>query len=235
MKKLAIFVEGQTEQIFVRKLVVEVIGQNAVNIESIKVTGGKKVKEQWIRINAFQLDPHKDYYVQIIDCGGDKNVVSKIRDNYDSLVTAGFSAIIGIRDVFPDFTFAEVPKLRNGLKYGMKTTPFEVTFALGVMEIESWFLTEHTHFARLDPALTLDVIKAHCGFDPSIDDMQKQPHPAADLNDIYQIAGLDYTKSKDEVKRTVDVLDYYRLYAEIPKKLPDLKLVVDVLDTFLAT
>ena len=234
MKKLAIFVEGQTEQIFVQKLVVEVIGQNAVNIESIKVTGGRRIKKQWIRINAFQPDPHREYYVQIIDCAGDDRVKSEIRDNYDTLVNAGYSAIVGIRDVYPKFTFAEIPKLRENLKYGMKTKPFEAIFVLGVMEIEAWFLSEHTHFRKLDPALTLDAINTTCGFDPSVDDMQLRPHPSADLDEIYHIAHLHYAKNKDTVQRTVDVLNYASLYAEIPKKLPDLKRVVDVLDSFLS-
>jgi len=39
VKKLAIFVEGQTEQIFVEKLLKEIAGRNRIAIEVIAVNG----------------------------------------------------------------------------------------------------------------------------------------------------------------------------------------------------
>jgi hypothetical protein len=96
---------------------------------------------------------------------------------YQEAVAAGFGAIVGIRDVFPEFSYRDIPSLRRGLRLYLKTNPLEVKFILGVMEIETWFIAEHTHLQKIDPILTPDLIKARLGFDPSIDDIQLRPHP----------------------------------------------------------
>jgi hypothetical protein len=56
MNKLAIFVEGQTEQLFVEKLILEVAGENNVRIEKRKVTGGTTCKRRMKLIEAVKDD-----------------------------------------------------------------------------------------------------------------------------------------------------------------------------------
>ena len=138
-----------------------------------------------------------------------------------------------MRDVYCNFTHAEIPLLRSGLRLRLKTKPVEVKFVLGVMEIETWFIEEHTHLQRLHSSLTPGLIKSRLGFDPSTDDIQLRPHPTEDLDNIYHLAGLKYAKDKNRVQRTVSVLDYERIYIELPSKLPDLKILVDTITKFL--
>jgi hypothetical protein len=168
-----------------------------------------------------------------VDCAADNRVKSEIRDNYDSLVESGYSAIIGVRDVYPDFSRAEIPKLRTALDYKIKTKPIRVVFALGVMEIETWFVCEHTHFSRLSPQLTCACIRAHLGFDPETEDIQMRPNPAADLDSAYCLAGLRYTKSRRSVQRTLQLLDYASMYLTVANRLPDLKSLVQSIEKFL--
>lgn len=234
MKKLAIFVEGQTEQIFIKRLVTEIAGRHRVAIQECRATGGTHSTPRLARLYGSPSGQNTEYFVLIFDCGADIRVKSQILENYDSLVSSGYSAIIGVRDVFPDFTYSQIPELRAGLRYRLKTKPIEVIFALGVMEIETWFIAEHTHFLRLNVQLTTSHINARLGFDPSRQDMQLRPNPAKDLDAIYRLADFTYNKHRSCTQRTVDLLDYAIIYMELIHRLPDLKTLVKSLDAFLS-
>jgi hypothetical protein len=234
MRKLAVFVEGLTEQLFIDKFIAEIAGRHTLAIEHRKVTGGKGSSARWVRLWASSPDPQQNYFILIVDCSADNRVKSEIRDHYDSLVSSAYTAIIGIRDVFPDFAHADVPKVRSFLEYGMKTKPLHVVFALGVMEIETWFICEHTHFGRLDTQLTNARISGSLGFDPYSDDIQLRPTPAADLDSVYRLVGQRYSKNRRSLQRTVDLLDYGYLYLSVMHRIPDLKTLVRSIDAFLS-
>ena len=102
------------------------------------------------------------------------------------------------------------------------------------MEIETWFISEYTHFQKLHASLTPDYIKTKLGIDPRNDDIQLRPHPAEDLDNIYRLIGRSYSKNKDQVQEIVELLDYERLYFELPNRIPDLKVLVDTIDKFLS-
>ena len=44
MEKMAIFVEGQTEQVFAQELVYAVAGRHRVHIDSVRAHGGRAIK-----------------------------------------------------------------------------------------------------------------------------------------------------------------------------------------------
>lgn len=234
MKKLAVFVEGQTEQIFVERLLQEAAGKHSIIIEKHQALGGQSARRYLRLIQAASPKTTQEFYAQIVDCRADNRVGSDVRDSYEGLIAAGFSSILAIRDVSPDFKPNEVEKLRAGLRYKIKTTPVEVDFVLGVMEVEAWFIAEHTHFERISPALTPDLIKARLGFDPRTDDFQQRLHPAEDLKSCYRLVGQTYNKNAAIVQRTVSALDYERVWLELPSRFPDLKALVMAIDKFLA-
>lgn len=151
----------------------------------------------------------------------------------EGLIDAGFSSIVAIRDVSPDFEPSEVEKLRAGLRYKLRTKPVEVVFVLGVMEVEAWFIAEHTHFEKISPSLTPDLIKTKLGFDPRTDDLQQRTRPAEDLKSCYRLVGHTYNKNAAIVQRTVSVLDYERVWLELPSRFPDVKELVTAIDNFL--
>ncbi len=149
MSKLAIFVEGQTEQIFVEKLV-------------------------------RYLGSHRNISIQVQRLeGGSKNIKSDIIERYNGLIASGYQAIIGIRDVYP-IPRNSIQRLRDGLAFLLPTRPFPPLFVLGIMEIETWFLAEHTHFLHIHPDLTINRIQQNFGFNPSIDDLQIRDRPSKD-------------------------------------------------------
>lgn len=234
MKKMAIFVEGLTELKFIDRLLREIVTDRSLQIIHAKASGGARGSRRVLRVAPMHgVQLARNYFFLIVDSGTDNRVGSDIRDNYESLAAQGYSSIIGVRDVRPDFSFAELSKLRSGLCYRLKTKPIQVLFVLGVMEIEAWFLAEHSHYSRIHPAITPLRIQADLGFDPICDDMQLRVNPAQDLHDSYALEGFAYRKKSAQIQRTIDALDYADIYCDHPKKFPDVANFLNALDAFL--
>jgi hypothetical protein len=229
VKKMAVFVEGQTELLFVERLLLEITDGKSLHIVTYRLKG-----DELKRLSL--SDPSSDlhYYVQIVDCTSDGRVKSAILERYDGLVSAGFGVIVGMRDVYPDFEFSKIPQLRMGLQTRLRTKPVRVLFVLAVMELEAWFLAEYTHFPRIHPRLTVERIKAALGFDASVDDLQRRKHPAQDLNNIYRLEGLDYTKQRANALRTVEALDWDEVYLRLGARFDDVKNMVECFEEFLS-
>ena len=174
----------------------------------------------------------KDYSVIILNSGSDSRVASDIRERYESLVNAGYSQIVGIRDVRPEVSVNEIPRLRRGLRYRLKTKPVDPLFVLSVMETEAWFLAEFTHFLCIHEHLTISRIVQAFGFDPETEDMQLRPEPAKDLSNIYGLEGHAYTKRSNNIQRTIDALDYCRIYLEHGDRFSDLGSFITLLEDF---
>ena len=112
MNRLAMFVEGYTEVVFVKKLIEEIAGHNKVQIEHWSVRGGSSTR-RIMQLQAGQPNTGQRYFVLIMDCGGDELVKSRIREEHENFTNKGYSKIIGIRDVRPKFNYADIPKLRH--------------------------------------------------------------------------------------------------------------------------
>ena len=78
MKKLAIFVEGKTEQIFVNKLLREIAGTINISIE-IQSQEGRKFVE--VIMKDIETSATK-FFVLIYNSGGDRRVASDIKKQY---------------------------------------------------------------------------------------------------------------------------------------------------------
>ena len=234
INKLVIFVEGQTEQLFVERLILEIAGARRVVVEKRQAFGGKRLQRRIRLVEAKAPVSDERWFALIVDCSADSRVKSDIVEQYASLAAKGYSGIIGIRDVYPAVLRADIQKLRDGLRYRVKTNPIEVLLVLAVMEIEAWFLSEHSHFGRLDAGLTLDIIRNNLHFDPSVYDMQLRDNPADDLDTIYRLVGKAYSKRRDRVARTVEALDFATIYLDVATRFPDLQALVDRVDQFLS-
>ena len=82
MREIAIFVEGQTEQIFVKKLLEEYVGYSlGLEIKRITIRG----KERFIKITTQNSEANIEYFFLIIYVGNDEKVVSDIRENASNL------------------------------------------------------------------------------------------------------------------------------------------------------
>ncbi len=232
MNKLAVFVEGYTEVVFIKNLIEEIAGVNNVRIEHREIRGGSTKSRTFERVQAANPDTGQQYFVLIVDCGGDKLVKARVLEEHQNLTNAGYSKIIGIRDVRPDFTHAEIPRLEMGLRTYIKTSLIPVEFILAVLEIEAWFLAEFTHFSRIDPSITVAAIVSTLDFDPEHDDMSARLTPAGDLNRCYAIAGKRY--QKQIAKDTIEALDYASVYLVLPTRIPYLERLIGSIGSFLS-
>jgi hypothetical protein len=231
MNRLAIFVEGYTEVVFVERLIEEIAG-GKVLIEQREIRGGTASKRTMRLIKATKPHTGQEYFVLLVDCGGDETVKTRIREEHETLTSKGYSEILGVRDVRPKFTHADIPKLEANLRKYIKTSLVPVQFILAIMEIEAWFLAETTHYARIDPAITPAAIKATLGFDPVNDDMELRLAPADDLNNCYAIGGKAY--AKHQAKDTVAALDYALIYMALTQKFRYLARLIGTIDSFLS-
>lgn len=236
MKRIAVFVEGQTEQLFVAKLFREIAGRSNLQVETRKAAGPRDSR----RFQSLYTDPEHpevQYYVLVVDSSNDGNVVSDMLAQYESLAAKGYSRIVGLRDVYPAPGPSPEAKLEGtlrGLVARLVPTPgISVEVLLAVMEIEAWFIAEYTHFGKVDPTLTCERIRKHVGFDPSRDNVENIRHPSAKLHQIYQLVGKRYTKRKASARSTVNKLDGALLYIDVPKRAPRLLRLLKHIDAFL--
>jgi hypothetical protein len=235
LKKIAIFVEGQTEQIFVSKLIREIAGEKNISITEQKVFGGSSVPRQIIHLSS-TTQPTARYEALIRDCANDEKVASEIRDNFSALQAQGYTQIIGLRDLYPS-ALSTLPNMRRGLAVTERlcsNTNNATNIVIAVHEVEAWFLAECTHYTCIDPTLTIPHITANLGFDPCTDNMRLRSHPAADLHSIYQLAGRSYSKKRRQVEGIVDCLDYTNLYLNVRSNIQELDEFITHIDSFLS-
>ncbi len=237
---MAVFVEGQTEQLFVSKMIREIAGRKNLQIETRKATGSKK-RRYLQQLYSDPDFPDVRYYVLIVDCSNYENVVSDMCEQFEALYGQGYARIIGLRDVYPACRRADVARLERSLEKAIRQfvpVPRKPPVVLlAVMEIEAWFIAEHTHFTKIDPTITLELISERFGFDPSRDNCERIDHPARQLDEMYMLAKHRYRKRKREARRTVNNLDYALLYADTGThtRVPRLLCLVQQIDDFLAS
>ena len=99
MKKLALFVEGQTEQIFVEQLLQYIAGDHGINIEKRRGFGGRDQGRSFITLSS--PDGEAPFYILLVDSSNDGRVLSDIREEYEGLARQGYDKIIGLRDIYP--------------------------------------------------------------------------------------------------------------------------------------
>jgi hypothetical protein len=230
---LAVFVEGQTEQLFVETLIYEIAGRHNIQIDTMQGFGGNTCPRQFLVIQGNGPDPSKGYYVVIYDSGGDSSVLSDIRDNYKSLIANDFEFVIGIRDVHP-LPSTDIPTIRSDFVLLTPTSPIKPLLVLAIMEIEAWFIAEYTHFERRHATLTPQVIASVLGYDPNTHDVQVIASPTTDLKNLYATVHIGYSKKRQQVEAIVSHLDYSQYYLVLPAKVPDLKNLVDCIEAFLS-
>ena len=228
MKKIALFVEGQTEQIFTEKLIREIVGKHGFSIEKSKFLGGKKTIRKPLWLATQSSNGNLEYYFVIFDCGGDEKVQSDIRERLDSLRDESFSLVIGIRDVYPE---TNIVKLKHYLYFGIYPKPeISVNIILAVNETEAWFLAEETHYPRISKRISLETANEIAGIDVSKENTETIPHPSETLKQIYIKGGTTYDKSREKVQRTVNALSYENLYMAVRKRNNSLNDLLTCLD-----
>ncbi len=232
MKKLAIFVEGLTEQILVRKMLQAVLDRNRIAIQTVKITGGHNVRMSFTVMRAARVDRQTDFYVLIYDCGGETNVKSYLLARRNKLISNGYTMVLGLRDVYPNFNREEVPKLIKGLNHKLPQKKAKTHIHLAIMETEAWFLGEYKHLNRISRKLTPEFVEKHLGFNPRTENMEERDHPSNDMKTAYQLVGHDYTKKRDRLNAVIGKLDFQYFTHELAQRMPSIGRFIAGLEQF---
>ena len=95
MKKIAVFVEGQSEQIFVRNLLYHLFDAGILSFNCFRLLAKRAHPPPYTFNN-----PKAEVHYQIINVGNDEKVLSAIKDREAKLFNKGFAKIIGLRDMY---------------------------------------------------------------------------------------------------------------------------------------
>ena len=232
MKKLVIFVEGLTKQILVRKMLQAVLDRNRIAIQTVKITGGHNVRMSFTVMRAARVDRQTDFYVLIYDCGGETNVKSYLLARRNKLISNGYTMVLGLRDVYPNFNREEVPKLVKGLNNKLPQKKAKTHIYLAIMETEAWFLGEYKHLTRISRKLTPEFVEKHLGFNPKTENMEERDHPSDDMKTAYQLVGHDYTKKRDRLNAVIGKLDFQYFTHELAQRMPSIGRFIAGLEQF---
>lgn len=220
MKKIAVFVEGQTELIFVKNLLLTIYTYN-VDIVCYKL---RKDGNSSSTNYDFKCEAANIHY-QLIDVGNDEAVLQRIIDREKSLLGAGYSAIIGLRDMYGN-SYCSISKaidisvIQKFISVSKQTildkamSPDKIKFCFAIMEIEAWFI-KLTPFLKLHPNLKMELINKIIGCDfETMDSERVFFRPSVTLKSIFSSVDLDYDKSEKSIESLCSFLteeDYIRL------------------------
>lgn len=241
MKKIAIFVEGQTEYDFVKRLLFEIIGKENISIIANRMFGGdSKIANPR---NQKPYDEHliidAPFQASFFISSGDNKVTSDIQEEKDRLGNLGFSKIIGLRDVRGDqnkrkLTHTDLPDIERLHRLVERSISIPTQIITAVMEIETWFLAETNHYAKIDDRLTKDFVVSQIdilGFNPYSDDLTLRLEPKEDLQKLYSMVKKNYSKKETVRNKTINCLDYSNLRNNI--EIEPIKKLFKSIDDFL--
>ncbi len=211
MIKTAIFVEGQTELIFVREMLLKVFEANDISFRCWKLLYDDDD-------NFFPADynyPNEvaAFYFEIVQVGNDEAVPSQIIKKERLYWNKGFFRIIGLRDMYSPRYLKVVKNRRISHELNQKTIALNrdqmteravrmeaIHFHFAIMEVEAWLLGLKDLFNRLSENLSLETIRQHLSFDlNAVDPETSFIHPANQIKQIMQLIEQDYDKHGHEV------------------------------------
>lgn len=209
--KTAIFVEGQTELVFVREYLLKKFDYQNIHIECYTLfTDSNFHRTEYAFPNENAI-----YYFQIINVGNDNAVATRILNREKYLWNSGFSRIIGLRDMYSKAyreLVKEVGKIDADLNEEFKKNtkeqitkkaekPNQIYFTFAIMEVESWVLGFYQCFEKINPMLTVEYIQQHLGFDlETVNPETTFFHPAKTMEQIYELANETYKKNKGNIE-----------------------------------
>ncbi|OHB76414.1 MAG: hypothetical protein A2Z25_18460 [Planctomycetes bacterium RBG_16_55_9] len=207
MKKVAIFTEGQSEQIFVRHFLEEKIGWERISFRCLKLYSNTLFDVPFSHCSS-----NADVYFLLINVGNDEKVLSAIREREEELIKKGYEKIIALRDMYSESYCRRSTRqisdsiTENFLSHWRSTIqtmsePSKISIQVAIMELEAWFLGMYSIFEKIDSKLNIGYIQSELGFNlRSVDPQKEFFHPSDTLNSIFRLIGSQYRKSKGEVE-----------------------------------
>ena len=221
--KRAVYVEGQSELLFVADVLQKYSGYDPGRCGFLCIN---LTADNYDRINYPQQggEDSQEYY-QIVNVNNDNLVVSKLRKDVPGLIGQGYEVIIGLRDVF-----GEAYEHATGGEPTVNRTVIEEMHALqseaigapegsdcrlhfAIMEYEAWMFALIENYVK-GLGKDLAAVCEQQGIDLTVDPEQAVYYPYPLVRKIYQACGEDYHKHGGEsysFLSSLTVEDYERL------------------------
>jgi hypothetical protein len=232
LKKVVIVLEGVTELVFLHSFLDHLVGVGTPK----KVFWRYRVSGNWeSRGWGLQNGAEPDLEILLICPGGDF-VRSFIWERIAGWEAQGFSAVLGLRDLYSgdprqavDLEWNEQDDDRLTASHHIKT---KVYFA--VQEIEAWFILDPEMPGRFDTRLTPQYILDTLEVDVRTLNVETVRRPAILLDKILKLANQNYRKSEGAAHGVCSRLDFARLYLEERRRGESLDVFLRGLDSVLA-
>lgn len=235
--RIVVFVEGETEVLFVREFMLKVFDYTA-SVLCFRLPAGNTEP-----FGSPHTAPDPFLQVEVYGVGNDEKVLAVIRDREEKLFQTGVVAIFGLRDMYSeeylkraaskkDIDAAVVAKFQENFRVAVQTMskPDCIKFHCAIMEIEAWLLAMPQCFERFDARLTTAHIETElqkvllAASSSSKTKKSSPPAPVAIidpetafvkptnvLETIFKSAGLKYTKGiedNDKLMRQIKKSDF---------------------------
>lgn len=210
MDKCAIFVEGQSEQIFVRELLLRRYCWDARNI----AVRCYKLQSEVFETAEYDFgDDDAEHFYQIVDVGNDNKVLSAMTKRAPKMNESGFTQIVGLRDMYcrvyremsPHCVSRELNEefINNANELIRDMNLSETTrLHFAIMEVETWMLALlekwKGNISDEDIALYFD----------SQAELENIFHPAAVMKNITEKTGEPYEKHKTQVNSIMSNIEW---------------------------
>ena len=222
-RKLAVFVEGQTELVFVREFLKQWYGYdvNAVGFDCYNLFA-----KEFCDAEYKYGSEDSDNYFMIVNVGNDNSVLSSIIGRLKFLRNKGFQLVVGLRDMYSSQYIKDAQKYEivdevsqrhvESVKEVLRDIEdgVFVDFHFAIMEVEAWFMGMDGFMERLDGRLTQDFVSQNLNISLDDDPEKTVFHPAAELGKIYALVGKQYDKHKSDISSIMSLLtkdDFLRL------------------------
>jgi hypothetical protein len=229
MRKLALFVEGETEVAFTERLLSEVANQADIVIDVTTIGSIQRTPIVQSPYSSRSSNPR--FYALIYNCGTDDRVLTEIADRLDGLREGGYGLVLGLRDVFPE-TASRHEALATAAHKLLSKAPIRAELVFAIREIEAWFIAEWSHFSRVDSRLTRTHIQSKLGIDVATVDVEAVPHPSKLMGQIYAIVSRRYRKGRFKQRLTLSAIDFDEIYLACPSRAKALSRFVSLITQF---
>jgi hypothetical protein len=209
MIKTAIFVEGQTELVFVREYLLKMFDYQNIDIECYTLFTDSNFQTTEY---PFPNETATHHFL-LMNVGNDNAVLSRLLNREQYLWNMGFDRIIGLRDMYSkayreevqgsiiveDVNQLFISASQNEVNQKAKMA-HKINFQYAIMEAEAWILGFSLSFQEMNATLTPEYIQTKLGYDlREIDPETTFFHPANQISDIYQLVNENYNKSKGNI------------------------------------
>lgn len=214
-RKIAVFVEGQTELVFVREFLVKWFNydSNVIGFDCYHLFRSE------FRDASYSLGTlDSENYYMLVNVGNDCSVLSKIRDRMQHLEKLGYQLVIGLRDMYStqyikDAKGRRIDSIVTQLHIDAAKEQIahmdggeKVNFHFAIMEIEAWLLGMDRFLQAVDERLTIDYVSQNVGINLTDNPETSFFHPAAELAKIYGLVGKIYDKHETDISSIMSSL-----------------------------